>query len=186
MVDEKLKELMHAALDGAPDDAVQRRIETAIEADPEALALWIQLQDAEQMLRDAPVLLPVMEPRRGFTGRFSARLSQQRRKRPGWLGVLVLGLGALVPVLVLFGSAAAFLAPLATAVGQPTASFALQTSAEISIRVVSSLVMAGLTVLRASLSWPALWVGLVGGLLATVAWFVWLGRIFVAPVRRPV
>ncbi len=186
MVDEKLKDLMHSALDGAPDDALQLRIEAAIEADPEALALWMQLQESEQVLRDAPILLPVMEPRRGFTGRFSARLSQQRRKRPSWLGVLVLGFGALVPVLILFGSAAAFLAPLATAVGQPTASFALQTSAEISIRVVSSLVMAGLTVLRASLTWPALWAGLLAGLVATIAWIVWLGRIFVAPVRRPV
>jgi anti-sigma factor RsiW len=186
MVDDKLKDRMHAALDGGSDDALRHRLEADIQADPDALALWALLQDAEEVLHDAPVLLPVMEPRRGFSGRFSARLSQQRRKRPGWLGVLALGVSALVPVLVVFGGVAAFLAPLATAVGQPTASFALQTSAEISIRVVSSLVMAGLTVLRASLAWPTLWVSLIAGLTATMAWLIWIRRILMAPARRPV
>ncbi len=186
MVDETLKNRMHTALDGELDESLRRQMTAQIDSDPEAARLWAMLQEAEHVLSEAPELLPVLEPRRGFSTRFNARLTQRRRERPSWLGALALGLGALVPLLAVFGSGAAFLAPLASAFGQPTASLALQTSAEISLRVVSGLLAAAMTVARVALASPVVWAGLLLGLAATCAWLIWMGRLVLSTTRRPV
>lgn len=185
-MDETLKNRMHAALDGDLNESLRRQLEVEILSDAEAARVWAALQEAEEILGQAPVLLPVVQPRRGFSSRFSARLAERRRARPSWFGALALGLGALVPIMAFFGAGAAFLAPLASAAGQPTASLALQTSAEISLRVVSSLLMAAVTVVRVALASPVVWVGLGLGLTATFAWLIWMGRLVLAPARRPV
>ncbi|HRE25318.1 MAG TPA: hypothetical protein PK954_01670 [Anaerolineales bacterium] len=185
MVDEPMKQQMHAALDDELDGPARSELEARIAIDPEAVRIWAALQAAEQTLQEAPILLPVDAPRYGFSSRFKARLAQRRRSRPAWLGALALGASAFAPILALFGSAAAFLAPLARAAGQPSASLALQTSAEISMRVLVGLASAGLTVLRVALSWPAVWAALAIGLVATFAWLIWMGRLVLSAEHRP-
>lgn len=186
MVDEKLKNRMHAALDNELDAAARDRLIAEVLTEPEAARLWAELQLAEETLEQAPELLPVLEPRRGFSGRFSARLAQRRRERPSWFGALALGFGALVPIMALVASGAAFLAPLAVAFGQPTAALALQTGAAISLRVLNGLLMAATTVARVALSSPVVWAGLIAAVLATFFWMFWMGRLVLATARRPV
>src|SRR3972149_9010464 len=83
----------HAAPDAgearlAPDQRAQ--LDAHLAGCAECQSLWDVLGEADRLFEAAPMAAP----RPGFTGRFKARLAQQRsRPRTVW-GALALGLGA--------------------------------------------------------------------------------------------
>jgi anti-sigma factor RsiW len=131
---------------------------------------------------------PLVVPRSGFTGRFKARVRQQRSQpRTVWgfitLGVSAAGTSVFAMVVLAFS-----FWPLAQLVGQPAAANAVFNNVTVASRLASTLAGALWVVVKALgqvvLFSPAAWAIALVGLVAAGVWVFLLRRLSVQGIAR--
>jgi anti-sigma factor RsiW len=175
---------MNQLLDGelAPPD--RRHLEDHLADCLDCGAVWAALNNADRLLRAAPMAAP----RPGFAGRFNARRAQQRsRPRLLW-GAAALGLGAVASAAVVLPAALGLLLSLVSAAQQPATVLALTASANAGVEsantILAALYIVGRAVLTGSLAQPLAWAGAVVAVLLTVVWLLVMRRLVPEGTRR--
>lgn len=161
---------MQAVLDGTVTPAERRDLEAHLLGCGNCQAEWVALSEVHRLFKAEPLAAP----RRGFNGRFQARLAQ-RRSRPRLLGgAVALGLGAvgLAALVVPLGLGALYAAW--RVVQQPATALAVFASADAARSVLETIVTALFIALRSlvepALTSPLAWLGALAALAATGVW----------------
>lgn len=176
-------EWMHLDLDGDLAAGQRADLRSHLDECPACAAEWEALSQVDRLLAQSPLAAP----RAGFSGRFIARLQQQRaRPRTVW-GALALGFGAVGVAALVLPVGVSLLWSLAQLVGQPAASAALVNSASATTAVALSLANALLVTLRAlgaqAAATPLAWALALGALAVAVAWLYFVRRLGLQRLR---
>ncbi len=168
---------MDLALDRALSPEQQAQFEQWLEANSEARAAWEALKAADQFLRAAPMA----QPRRGFAGRFQARLAQQRSRARAVWGTFALSLGTLGAAAIVAPMGLGMLVPLVQAAQQPAAAAALLSGFDATASFAAILAEALLVTLGALGEWalfsPLAWAAALGALALTGVWLYLLVKL---------
>lgn len=167
---------MQLALDDDLRPDQQEQLDAHLADCEDCLQQWVALNDVTRLFTSAPQAAP----RSGFTGRFKARLAQQRsRPRMVW-GALALGLSSL--------GAAALVIPLGLnlvlstvhVAQQPATTLALFNGFNAATVFMLALLEAAFILLRAALglalTQPMLWLAAGGALAVVAAWALMMRR----------
>ena len=178
---------MHAALDAgearlAPDQRAQ--LDAHLAGCAECQSLWDVLGEADRLFEAAPMAAP----RPGFTGRFKARLAQQRsRPRTVW-GALALGLGAVGAAAMVLPLGVGFLFSMVRAAQEPAMTDALYSSYNATTSFAGTMLDALFIAARALAEWavvnPLVWAASLVAAAATVMWVYFMRKL--VPIRNPV
>jgi anti-sigma factor RsiW len=168
---------IHAALDGElrPDQRLQ--LEEHVGGCAGCRSLWEALSEVDRLFTAEP---PVA-PRPGFTGRFNARLSQQRSRPHLVWGALALGLGSVTAAALVVPLGAGLILSAVRVVQQPAASAALLSSLAAVGEVAGTLLEALLTLLRVLAVWavtnPLMWAASLTALMMTGVWVLVMRKL---------
>ena len=177
---------MHAALDAgearlAPDQ--QAQFDAHLADCAECQSLWDVLCEADRLFAAAPLAAP----RPGFTGRFKARLAQQRSRPKAVWGALVLGLGAVGAAAMVLPVGVGFLFSIVRVAQEPAMTDALYSgfnaTASFAGMVLDGLFIAARALGEWALGNPLTWAASLVALAATAMWFYFMRRL--VPVRNP-
>jgi predicted anti-sigma-YlaC factor YlaD len=177
MVHKTYQAWMQDLLDGALAAPARRQLEEHLATCAECRSGWDALSAVDRLLADAPMTAP----RPGFTGRFSARLAQQRaRPRLLW-GAAALGVGVVAVAALVVPLGFGLLFSAARVAQQPATLLALSnslsaTSALVRV-VVEALIIAGRAVLEGMLAQPLAWVAAISALALTAVWLYVMRRL---------
>jgi anti-sigma factor RsiW len=174
---------MHLALDEALTARQRAELDGHLAECAACAATWDALTQVDRLF--APAALAV--PRPGFSGRFSARLKQQRARPRAIWGALALGFGAVGAASVVLPLGVSLLWSLAQLVGQPAASAALLNSAsatsEVGLALARALFVAALALGEWAVWSPVAWAVFLGALLVSAGWVYMLRRVSVQRMR---
>lgn len=95
---DRILDWMMMALDGELPDEERQVLEAHLETCDRCRVRWEQLQAAEEVLRQAPLLSPPP----GFVGQVMARVDRRRARRRAFFGSLALAAGTALVLLVGF------------------------------------------------------------------------------------
>ncbi len=142
---------------------------------------WAALNDVTRLFAAAPLAAP----RSGFSGRFKARLAQQRsRPRLMW-GALALGLSSVGAAALVIPLGLNLILSTVRVAQQPATSLALFNGLSATALFVAALLEAALIILRAvaglALTQPVIWLA-AGGVLAVVAAWALMMRRYIVEV----
>ena len=168
---------IHATLDGDLRPEQRRQLEEHLAACAECTTLWEALDEVDRLFKAEPMVAP----RSGFTGRFKARLAQQRsRPRMMW-GALALGLSAIGAAALVLPLGVGFISSAVRVAQQPAASAALFGGFNATAAFASTIVEALFTLLRVFVSWavvnPLMWAAGLSALALTGVWLYLMRKL---------
>lgn len=168
---------MQLALDGELKPELRAQLEAHLQACAQCTTIWQALGEVETLLATAPIV----SPRPGFTGRFNARLRQQRSQPRAWLGVLVLGFSVVGAAAIVLPLTLGLVWPLVQFIAQPATPAALFDNASAVSQTLLTVGAALWASARAlgefAVGTPLFWLLTLGVLLATALWIFTLRRL---------
>ncbi len=168
---------MQSALDGTLTSDQRPQLEGHLGDCGECQSVWDALVEADRLFKAEPLAAP----RPGFTGRFKARLAQQRsRPRVVW-GALALGLGAVGAAALVLPVGVGLLFSAARVAREPATTAAvysgLNATADFAGTVFDALFVAGRALAEWALVNPLMWAMCVGAAVVTVMWFYFVRKL---------
>lgn len=168
---------MQLALDGDLLPEQRAQLEAHLQNCARCATLWQALSEVETLFSAAPII----PPRPGFTGRFKARLKQQRSQPRALWGVFVLGLSVVGTAAIVLPLTFGLLWPLVQMLGQPATSAAVFDNASAVSQTLFTVGAALWSAARAlgefAVGTPLVWLLVLGILLATALWVFAIRRL---------
>lgn len=161
---------MQAVLDGTVTAIERRELEAHLSGCGACQADWVALSEVHRLFKAEPLLAP----RRGFNGRFQARLAQ-RRSRPRLIGgAVALGLGAVGLAALVVPLGVGLIYTVWRVAQQPATTLALfagaQAAGTVLETIVAALYIAARSVLEPALTHPLAWLAAAAALALTGVW----------------
>lgn len=170
-------EWIQLALDGDLPTEQRAELDAHLADCQSCASTWEAMARLERLFTQAPLAAP----RPGFTGRFNARLKQQRSQPKALWGALALGFGAIGSAALVLPIGLSALWSLVQLVGQPATSAALfnsaSTTTQVALALANALFITGRGLGEWALNTPLVWLVALGALAATAAWLYFMRRL---------
>lgn len=169
---------MHAQLDNqlTADETLTLNLHLAECA--ECQTHWQMLAEMHQLF----LAEPPARPRPGFTGRFKARLTQQRARPRAMWGALALGLSAIGAAALVLPAGLSLFFTILQAAQEPAATAAMLTGMratnDFALTLADALTVIGWALLRAMIGNPLTGVVVVTGLALSGVWLYFMHKLF--------